>query len=176
MISLETKKLIHWGWAAGEKRMLHELEKQAKEGWILSECTMFHLILKKDVPKNIQYAVDFPPIKKGEEDEYFRYFEETGWHLACKNGCFYIFYADRNAAPIHTDRELLDRLREQRLKKMIPRTIICLLLAAGFVALGRTSMPLPLEMICFLLAGVSGGLLGIYGTICFDFLRIHNNF
>ena len=66
MSSPETKKLIHWGWVTGEKRMLCELEKQAKEGWFLNKCTMYHLILKKDIPRDIQYAVDLPPISKDE--------------------------------------------------------------------------------------------------------------
>jgi hypothetical protein len=176
MSTHETKKLIHWGWVTGEKRMLRELQKQAKNGWLLSKCSMYHLILKKNAPLDIQYAVDLPPLEKEDEAEYLRYFEETGWHLACKNGFFYIFYADRNSAPIHTDRTLLNNIRKKRIKWMIPITAFFLLLTVGLILFSRTPMSFPVEIAYILLTAISAGLLGLYGTVCVSLLFTRNNF
>ena len=177
MSSNKTKKLIHWGWVTGEKRILRELEEQAKEGWLLQRCTRYRLILAKDIPRDIRYAVDLPLIARADEGEYLKYFEEAGWTLACRNYGFYIFYADKSAAPIHTDRALLGTLRKQRLKRMIPYTAVCFLLAFVFLMLElKVSMPFPLGILCILIALASAYLFGIFATTVVGLLRIHNNF
>jgi hypothetical protein len=176
MSSSETKKLIHWGWITGEERMLRELERYAKEGWFLRKCTMYHLILEKGNPKELQYTVDLPKIEKDGEDEYLQYFKETGWELACNNNGYYVFYAGKDASPIHTDKELLHQLRKGRLKVIMPLTILFLIVTIGFVVFSPMSMSSMQEIIYTLLAGISGGLLGLFGMICVTLLRIQNHF
>ncbi|WP_160679854.1 DUF2812 domain-containing protein [Clostridium sp. C8-1-8] len=123
MKAAKTKKINYlMGWMTREKYLIQELEQQALNGWLYDSCTKFHIILRQGVPRKMQYAVDLPPIKEEEKAEYLKYFESVGWHLAYKNYCFYVFYADNSAPPLHTDHTFHEQIKEQWIKKMFPRT------------------------------------------------------
>lgn len=177
MEKAETKRLLHWGWMTGEKRMLRELGDQAERGWFLERCTPLHLVLKKGAPRRMRYAVDMPCVRRREEPEYLGYFTCSGWKLVCKNGAFYIFAAEGEAPLPHTDRVLLAELRRRRIRWTALWASAGLALLAGVVTVGRLpGLPFALRAVCLLLAAAIAGYTGIIGTMLASLLVARNGF
>lgn len=176
MKKAEIKKInFFMGWMTNEKYILRKLEQLAAKGWLYDSCTKFHVILKQGVPRKMQYAIDLPPIEEEEREEYLKYFESVGWHLAYKNYCFYVFYADKNAPSLHTDQTLQEQVRDQWQKKMVPRAILFLALTMFFIILGKAPVPSWLQILCFPLTVISGGLSAMLFYSSISLSHIHHN-
>ena len=141
----ETKKITHWGWVTAEKQMIKKLEKCAAEGWIPDSNALmgYKIQLKRLTPQKIQYAVDWKPCIE-DEMEYLAIYKAAGWDLALKEkGGFYVFSAQPGAVKPYTDREELQRLRKERLKRFGLYSALYLAICAALLVFVRiVALPL----------------------------------
>ncbi|MDV3425970.1 MAG: DUF2812 domain-containing protein [Bacillota bacterium] len=99
-----TKYLLNMGLAFEEDRVIKRLNKLSKEGWFLSEMTLFRYKLIKGEAKELVYAMDYKDLKEN-EDEYLQIFESSGWKQMCSYGPFHFFSSLPGTVPIYTDKE-----------------------------------------------------------------------
>jgi len=97
------KYLLNMGLAFDEDRVINRLNKLSKEGWVLSEMTLFRYKLTKGEARELVYAMDYKDLKEN-EDEYFQIFESSGWKHMCSYGPFHFFSALPGTVPIYTDK------------------------------------------------------------------------
>lgn len=98
-----TYKLIPIGGLAfSEEKDLKKLSDYAKKGWLLdSIVTGFFYKLRKDVPQNITYALDY---QNAPSPEYFSLISVSGWQKVVSLGTIHIFSAPEGSTPLYTDR------------------------------------------------------------------------
>jgi len=105
MIIMENNKyLLNMGLAFDEDRVIKRLNDLSKDGWFLSEMTLFRYKLIKGESKELIYAMDYKDLKEN-EDEYFQIFENSGWTHMCSHGPFHFFSALPGTVAIYTDKE-----------------------------------------------------------------------
>lgn len=100
----EYKYMINKGLAFSEEKMMKKLSDRAKEGWILEKVTLMWFKLKKREPQNLIYAVDCNKVKKSDE-EYFEFFEKSGWTHVFTLDYLHFFSAKEGTVPIYTDKD-----------------------------------------------------------------------
>lgn len=125
----QTKYIPSGGLAFAEEKDLRKLSEYAKEGWLLEDFAMLGYKLKKDEPRNIEYQIDY---QKGVDEDYFTYFEASGWSHVCSAGDeIHVFSAPEGTKPIYSDKdniiEKYEREKNQMGKYALPFLLSCIL-------------------------------------------------
>lgn len=108
------KKILNWGLAFDEDRVLKRMGSLAEKGWILKRMTMLKYTFEKEEPKQLIYSMDYSDLKEDGE-EYFNLFKNSGWRHMCSYGPFHFFSAAIGTVPIYTDREsYLNKYKESK--------------------------------------------------------------
>lgn len=126
----QTKYVSSGGTAFSENKDMRKLSNYAKKGWILESFAPFGYKLRKGECKNIAYSLDY---RKQADDDYFAYFEATGWSHVCSLGNqVHVFSAPAGTDPIYSDKLTTIEKYETEKKKVgkvaLPTMIITILL------------------------------------------------
>ena len=134
----QTKYIYSGGLAFTEKKDMDRLRDLARKGWLLERMHCLGYVLRKGKPQDIEYSLDY---QKGPDEEYFSFFEMSGWTHVCTVGNeIHIFSAPAGTIPIHTDQmttfEKYKTQKTQMGKIALPTLLITLFL----FSVGRLSV------------------------------------
>lgn len=84
---------------------MEKLSRYAGKGWILENFALFGFKLRKGNPQKLTYSLDY---QTNPDEEYFAFFQESGWSHVCSAGNeMHIFSAPPGTKPIYSDQATL---------------------------------------------------------------------
>lgn len=113
---MKYKYIIISGLASNEEEDMLKLRKYASKGWILDSISYgFFYKLKKDVPQDIIYTIDY---QNNVTEDYYLIFKQAGWnHVTSIENKIHIFSAPKGTTSIYSDSETeLNKYNKIRIK------------------------------------------------------------
>lgn len=166
----DRKKIMCGGLAFADCEDMEMLHRYALEGWIFREFKGLSYILYKEEPQDLIFSYDMPKLKKEDREDYFRFFEESGWQAInpqCKDDLFF-FSAPKGTRPLHTSIETrLDSYRR------ILYVCIVLCIIGGIALLVSTQMQHTWFQLILFLAGTVLALVGLLMVVAVS-MRLKN--
>lgn len=102
-----TKYLMSGGLAFSEEKDMEKLRRFSLKGWHVSDFTFMGYKLEKGPKSDYIYSVDYRSLQDNEAEEYFDFFNSTGWSHITSEGNMHLFRALPGTKPIYSDRETL---------------------------------------------------------------------
>ncbi|WP_027623769.1 DUF2812 domain-containing protein [Clostridium lundense] len=154
---MKSKYVMINGFAFSEESDMKILGNYAREGWILEDIVAgFFYKLKKDIPKDIEYSLDY---QNEATEEYFSLFSAAGWTpvISLDNG-IHIFMAQAGTKPIYSDRESeidkYDRVKKQTSKGTVYSLITAIALTILLVISAIAIRPIFLIVLLLLIVDI----------------------
>lgn len=162
---MKNKKYIPCnGLAFSDREDMEILHQYALEGWIFREYRLTSYVLYKEEPQDIIFSYDMNTLKKGDEDDYYRFFEEAGWHrISNKNKEIHFFYATNGTAAIHSDSKTRIPAYQEMFRVSLIICIVGLILFLVAYYFREHNFMLPIAMVGG--ACVGGGGMSLLGAI-----------
>ena len=153
----ETKYIFSGGLAFTEQSDMERLRELASEGWLLEKMHCLGYVLRRGRPQDIEYSLDY---QKRPDEEYFSFFEMSGWTHVCSVGKeIHIFSAPAGTTPIHTDRlTAIDKYETQKQYMgniALPTLVITILLSSVAMLSNYSWVPKGMGNTCGILSYLS---------------------
>ena len=150
------KYIICSGLAFADQEDMEMLHQYALDGWIFKEFKGICYVLYKEEPQDLIFSYDMQKVKKEEQEDYLRIFEEAGWEMIpCKDNTLHFFCAKNGTVALHSNSET----RSEQFKTVFYVSLIFTLIGI-ILFIGSIKMMLP-----NVFAGIGGGCMGGGGVL-----------
>lgn len=164
---MKNKKYIRCsGLAFSDQEDMDMLHRYALDGWIFKEFRFLCYVLYKEEPQDLIFSYDIQKVKKVEQADYLRIFEEAGWHMIpCKDNSVHFFYAKSGTVPLHSNAKT--RSEQFKISFYVSLAITILGIILLFASIKLT--------IPTIFAGIGGGCIGGGGMLLIgSYLRLQH--
>ncbi|WP_071394812.1 DUF2812 domain-containing protein [Bacillus tuaregi] len=131
----QKKYMMSGGLAFSEDKDMEKLRQLSLKGWHVSDFKFMGYTLEKGESSEYIYSIDYRSLKEDEKEEYFDFFEASGWGHIASQGDIHLFRAQPGTTPIYSDRDTtIDKYvnSNDSMKRLtIPIVILTVLLWIG---------------------------------------------
>ncbi|MFC4402010.1 DUF2812 domain-containing protein [Gracilibacillus xinjiangensis] len=129
------KYVMSGGLAFSENKDMEKLHRLSLEGWHVSDFSFMGYTLEKGESSDYIYSIDYRSLEEDEAEEYFDFFQSSGWTHITSEGNIHLFRALPGTKPIHSDQETVAEKHDNSGKPIkwfaISLSFITLLLLLG---------------------------------------------
>jgi hypothetical protein len=118
------KYITSGGLAFSEEKDMKKMQRYSRKDWHVRDFAFMGYTLEKGEEKEYIYSVDYRNLTEGEEEEYFDFFDASGWSHVVSQGNIHLFRAEPGTVPIYSDKETTKVKYANSSKSIVPFTLL----------------------------------------------------